>query len=196
MSHRTTIIFTLLLFSLTNVLGQNKLFIELKSNPSKKKYLDLDREYYIKTIDTTYSYKKIIGFNDTSVSIPTWTKTDRDTTYSYTYKISKTKDTTYTYIQPIYKQDTIVISFADIQTLKKDWFKNRKWLEPFGWFAIGAAMGAVLLPVAAIDNGAECVKEWAVFEAILVGISVPPIFIGTRKTKYDLTKKWTLKTEK
>jgi hypothetical protein len=87
-----------------------------------------------------------------------------------------------------------VILFSDIKTLKKDWFKNRKWLEPFGWLAIGAAMGAVLLPVGAIDKGAEGVKEWAAFEAVLVGISIPPIFIGTRKTKYDLKNKWTLKT--
>jgi len=30
----------------------------------------------------------------------------------------------------------------------------------------------------------------------LIGISAPTIFIGTRKTKYDLKNKWTLKTEK
>jgi hypothetical protein len=57
-------------------------------------------------------------------------------------------------------------------------------------------MGVVLLPVTAIDKGSEGIKEWAVFESILIGISVPPIFIGTRKTKYDLKNKWTLKTEK
>jgi hypothetical protein len=194
MSYRTLFISTLLLSALTNIFGQDRLFLEHKSKPSKKKYLDLNREYYIKTIDTTYSYKRIIGFSDTTILIPTWTKTSRDTTYSYSYKISQTKDTTRTYKRPIYRQDTVVILFSDIKTLKKDWFKNRKWLEPFGWLAIGAAMGAVLLPVGAIDKGAEGVKEWAAFEAVLVGISIPPIFIGTRKTKYDLKNKWTLKT--
>ena len=187
---------TLLFFSLANLVGQNRLVLEHKSKPSKKKYLDLDREYHIKTNDTTYPYKKIVSFNDTTILITTWTKTNRDTTYSYSHKVTKTRDTTYTYAQPIYKQDTIIISFADFQTLKKDWFNNRKWLEPFGWLAIGAAMGVVLLPIAAIDKGAEGVREWAVFEAILIGISAPPIFIGTRKTKYDFSKKWTLKSEK
>jgi hypothetical protein len=196
MNYKILLTLTFLFFSLTNVVGQDKLFLEHKSKLGKKKYLNLDREYYIKTSDTTYSCKKIVGFTDTTISITTWTKTDRDTTYSYSYKITKTKDTTYTYTQPIYRQDTIAIAFTEIQTLKKDWFKNRRWLEPFGWIAIGAAMGVVLLPVAAIDKGAEGVREWAVFEAILIGASVPSIFIGTRKTKYDLTNKWTLKTEK
>ena len=196
MNYKTMITLTLLLFAMTNVVGQDKLLLENKSKPSKKKYLDLDREYYIKTIDTTYFYKKIVGFNDTTILITTSTKTDRDSTYSYLHKINRIKDTTYTYTRPIYRQDTIVILFADIQTLKKDWFKNRKWLEGFGWFAIGAAWGVVGLPLAAIDNGLEGVKEWAVFESFLIGISVPPIFIGTRKTKYDLKNKWTLKKEK
>jgi hypothetical protein len=57
-------------------------------------------------------------------------------------------------------------------------------------------MGVVLLPVAAIDKRAKGVKEWAAFEALLIGICGPPIFIGTRRTKYDLEKKWTLHTEK
>ncbi|GAB4450146.1 MAG: hypothetical protein OHK0036_08270 [Bacteroidia bacterium] len=162
----------------------------------KKKYLDLDRKYYIKMSDTTYLYKKIVGFTDTTISITTWTKANKDTTYSYLYKISKTRDTVYTYTRPIYRQDTIAIAFTDIKALKKDWFKNRSWLAPFGWVAIGAAMGVVFLPIAAIDKGVEGVKKWAVFEGILIGISVPPIFIGTRKTKYDLEKKWTLKTGK
>ena len=196
MNNKVITTLTFLLFSLTTVVGQDKLLLEYKSKPSKKKYLDLKRYYYIKTTDTTYSYKKIVGFSDTTISITTWTKTDKDSTYSYSYKISKTKDTTYTYTQPIYIQDTIVISFTEIQTLKKDWFKNREWLEGFGWLALGAPMGVVLLPIAAIDKGAEGVKEWAVFEGIIVAVCAPPIFIGTRKTKYDLTKKWTLKTEK
>jgi hypothetical protein len=192
MSYKTIVTLVLLLFTITNAVGQEKLLLENKNKHSKKKYLDLDREYYIKTIDTTYSYKKIVGFNDTTISITTSTKTDRDSTYSYLYN----EDIIRTYTQSIYRQDTIVILFADIQILKKDWFKNSKWLEPFGWFAIGAAMGVVLLPVTAIDKGSEGIKEWAVFESILIGISVPPIFIGTRKTKYDLKNKWTLKTEK
>lgn len=178
---------------MTNVVGQNKLFLEHKSKLGKKKYLDLSREYHIQTIDTAYSYKKIVAFTDSTISITTWTKTDRDTLYFYSYSISNIKDTTYSQTQPIYKLDTIAIAFTDIKTLKKDWFKNRKWLEPFGWVAVGAVLGVAMLPVAVIDKGKEGFKEWAVFETVLIGISIPPIFIGTRKTKYDLKKKWKLR---
>ena len=47
----------------------------------------------------------------------------------------------------------------------------------------------------AIDKGNKGLKDWAVFEAVLIGISGPPLLIGTRKSKYDLKKKWTLKVE-
>ena len=197
MIYRVIITLTFLLFSLTNVIGQNRLILEKKDNPSNKRYLNLDREYVIKTIDTTYNYKKIVGFNDTSISITILTKTDRDTTYSYNYKISKIKDTTYIRTEPIYKQDTLFIAFADIQELKNDWFENREWLQPFGIIAIIAAVNLVVgLPVTAIDKGAEGVKRWAAIEAVLIGISAIPIFIGTRTSKYDLANKWTMKMEK
>lgn len=181
------------LFFLNNVKGQAKLILEHKAT-LKTKYLDLERKYYIETNDTAYSNKEIINFNDTRLSITTSTKTDRDTTYFYVYSISKTKDTIYTYTQPIYRQDTVMILFSEINTLKKDWFKNRNWLYPFAWFTIGAAMGVVLLPVAVIAGGKEEFKDWVIFETVLIGISVPPLFIGSRMKKYDLINNWTLKT--
>ncbi len=176
-------------------MGQDKLILEHRTKPTKKKHLDLDRDYYIKTSDTTYSSKKIVNFNDSTISITISIKTDKDTTYSYSYNISKSKDTTITYIEPIYREDTVLIAFSKVQMLKKDWFKSRRWLEPFAWIGVGAVLGVAMLPVAAIDKGNEGVKEWALVEAILIGIAAPPIFIGTRKTKYDLENKWILKTE-
>jgi hypothetical protein len=120
----TIITLTLLLLSLISVQGQSKLFLEHKTKSYKKRYLDLDREYIIKTIDKTYYYEKIIGFNEKTISILTSIKTDRDTTYIYSNKIIRTKDTIYTYTLPIYRQDTVVIPFAYIQIIKKDWIKN------------------------------------------------------------------------
>jgi len=79
--------------------------------------------------------------------------------------------------------------------LQKDWFENRKWLTPFAQFGICAVLGILGLLVVIIDKEVM-VKEWAIFEAFLIGISAPPIFIETRKIKYDLVKKWTLKKEK
>ncbi|MBT1696396.1 hypothetical protein KK083_05885 [Fulvivirgaceae bacterium PWU4] len=138
--------------------------------------------------------------------IPVRIKTGKDTVYSYTYTqkvypksrffpVGHAKDTTITLktVAPLYRDDTTAIAFSEIQMIKKDWFKNRQWLQPFGWILIGPVVGVALLPAAAIDDGKEGVKNWAEFEGILLGIAGPPIFVGTRKTKYDLRKKWELK---
>lgn len=138
--------------------------------------------------------------------IPVRIKTGKDTVYSYTYTqkvypksrffpVGHAKDTTITLktVAPLYRDDTTAIAFSEIRMIKKDWFKNKQWLQPFGWILIGPAIGVVLLPAAAIDDGKEGVKDWAVFEGTLLGIAGPPIFVGTRKTKYDLRKKWELK---
>ena len=184
-----------LAFSLTSALGQGKLILEHRKKTNKIKYIEPDREYYIQTTDTSY-YSKIIGFTDSSLSIIGYVKTNRDTTYTYFQKTSKSRDTSYTVVMPLYKTDTLKILFKDIWMLKKDWFKNRGWLRLPAWFALGAVMSIVLLPVAAIDDGKEGVKNWAAFEGMLIALSGPPLFIGTRKTKYDLTKKWKLEVQK
>lgn len=184
---------TLLLFSLT-FFGQSKLILQHKTKTNKKKYLDLSRAYYIKTIDTSYN-EKIVAFTDTTLSIKGRIKTGQDTTYTYS-TFYNNRETTQTIKRPLYKEDIIIISFSNLQMLKKDWLKKRDWVQPFAWFGIGAVLGVVLLPVAAIDKGEEGVREWAIFEGILVGISAPPIILATGKTKYDLTKDWTIKVER
>jgi hypothetical protein len=187
--------------------GQNRLILEKKGDNRKKRIVKLDREYKIITNDSTY-FSKIVGFTDSTISITKTRKTNRDTTYTYLrtntiytdthlFKNRIAKDTTYAYtvVRPVYREDTISILFSNIKVLKRDLFKNRKWVEPFGWLALGVPLGILLLPVAAIDKGSEGVKSWLAFEAGLIAICGPPIFLGTRKVKYDLGKKWTLKTE-
>lgn len=193
MRNKTLFILTLLSFSLT-LSAQNKLILQHKNKSNKKKYLDLSRHYHIKTIDTSY-YEKIVAFTDTSLSIKGWVKTGKDTTYTYSTFYGN-KETTHTVTRHLYKEDTLIILLSDLQMLKKNWLKRRNWLQPFAWVGIGAALGVVFLPIAAIDQGEEGVKNWAVFEGILVGISGPAILLATGKTKYDLTKDWKIKTEK
>ena len=185
---------TFSLLSLTQAFGQEKLILEHRKKNNKIKYINLDREYYVQTTDTSY-YSKIVGFTDTTLSLIGWVKTNRDTTYTSFYTGRKAKDTNYTVVSPIYKKDTLTILLTDLRTLKKDWFKNKGWLRMPAWFAAGAVLGILLLPVAAIDEGKEGVENWAAFEGMLIGLSVPPLFVGTRTTKYDLTKKWTLKVQ-
>jgi hypothetical protein len=179
-----------MILSLSNSFGQTRLFLEHKTKPGKIKNLNLERVYTIRTIDKTF-YSNIIDFTDTALSIIVWANTGKDTTY-YVKHYGNLNDTTI--VRPIYAKDTLEIFFSDIKNLEKDWFKNRKWLEPFGWIAAGAVLGFGILPFAAIKSK-ESVKEWVEFQAILLGVSLPVIFIGTRKTKYDIEKKWDIKTE-
>jgi hypothetical protein len=95
--------------------------------------------------------------------------------------------------QPIYSYDTLNIKFVEILNIKKDLFKNDKWLEVPAWIGVLAAGGLIIgLPNAIATN---TVKDWAIVEGIFTGLSAVPIFIGTRKIKYDLTNKWTLKRQ-
>jgi hypothetical protein len=194
-------------FHLTSVMGQSELFLRHKRKENKTRKINLEREFEIKTNDTTY-FGIIIGFTDSTILIPTKQKTGKDTvyihTYSYTkyskstfFQIGEARDTTVVQrtVVPIYRPDTTEIHFSNIVMMRRDWFKSRRWLGPFGWMVVGSALGVGLLPVAAIDEGNDGVKEWAQFEAILLGIALPPIFIGSRRTKYDLNKKWSLETK-
>lgn len=181
-----------------------KLILQHKRE-QKTKLLNLDQEFDLKTIDTTFYFKKIIAFNDSMLFILTERKIGQDTVNGITYtrttysksnflSLGEPKDTLITErrISPIYRTDTTTILFSEIKTIKKDWFEKRAWLEPFGWIAIGSILSVGLLPVAAIDDGKEGVREWAAFQGVLWAVSLPPIFIGTRKTKYNLSKKWKL----
>ena len=166
MYKRIAIILILILYN-TYVNGQVRLILDHTKKVHKKKVVDLDREYEIVTLDTTYYFSRIVAFTDSTISV-----------------------------KPIYSKDTTTILFSKVQIIKKDWFKNRKWVEPFGWIAIVIPVSIFLLPIAAIEDGSKGVKEWALFEAALIGICGPPMFIGTRKAKYNLNTKWLLKTEK
>jgi hypothetical protein len=162
----------------TNALSQDKLILEQRGKPEKTKELEFDREYHFHLLDTTYYYRKILGISSDTIMVTTWVMNPR-----------KIEGDTLPYMV----QDTLRISKSDIEIIRKDWFKSRKWLEPFGYVLIGAAMGVILLPVAAIDEGSDGVQQWLLFEAVLLGISLPPLFIGTRRTKYDLNKKWRIR---
>jgi hypothetical protein len=98
-----------------------------------------------------------------------------------------------TSVVPVYKPDTITISFGDIKVMRKGWFKGDRWLEPFGWVIVGCVVGVAALPVAAIEDGKRGVRDWATAEGVALGVSIPIVLLGNGETKYNLTKKWSLK---
>jgi hypothetical protein len=190
---RATLIFLFLCSLFADLVGQEKLCLENSFKPFKKKYIDIKQISYIKTNDTTYKLVDVIAYNDTALLIHDWVKTNKDTTYSFVREVKKGEKVTYSYKTPIYELDTIFLNYNNLQLIKKDWFKNKKWLEPFGWCLAGAAIGILILPAAVLDSSMNNIRDWAIMEAILVGISIPPLFIGTRKRKFNLTNKWIIK---
>lgn len=153
--------------------------------------LPLDREYTIKVSDTTYR-SGIYNLTDSTLSIVCWKDTGKDSAYYYP-NYFKGRDTTI--IRRVFVEDTIAILYSNIQYIQKDWLKNKRWLEPFGWMGVGAILGIGLFPVAAIEDGTKGVKDLAIIEGILIGGFGSALFIATRKTTYDLRNKWKIAIE-
>lgn len=193
---KTFVLIVLCLSAVICLDAQNKLVLQHKNRPNKKKSLDLEYQYRINTRDTSFADTPIISFTDSSLSVEARVKTGKIHTENRLGKTRDKRDTLYTVSWQVTRLDTVEILFSDIKIIRKAWFKKRGWLKPFGMLAFGAVGSVILLPVAIIDEGREGLKGWARFEAILIGITAPPIFIGTRSTKYNLEKKWVLKTEK
>jgi len=175
-------------------IAHEPLVLQHRNKINRHKKLYLDRTYMFKTTDTTY-YSKILSFTDTTVTIKRWIRgAETDTIHYENYLGKKGKDTTI--VSGKYVVDTLAIPNSHILYIKKDWFKNKEWLLPFGYVALASVMGVVFLPIAALDKGREGVNEWLAFEGMLLAIWIPPVIIGTRATKYNLTKKWKIKETK
>ena len=161
--------------------SQERIVLEKKSRPSHTKTLNASRYYYIRTKDGTY-YSKLNYLTDSSFAVIRKVPAVPDTVFTAPETAAGERISQVA----MYRNDTIPILYRDIRSLSKT---NRKWLEGFGWFGIGAAMGFGLLPVAAIEGSKE-MNDWLQFEGILLGISVPPLFFGTRGMNFDLVNKW------
>lgn len=85
-------------------------------------------------------------------------------------------------------RDSIELKFSEIKYMKQFRIKNRAWAEPFAWIAAGSVLGVVLLPIAAIEDGKEGVKTWLRFEAFLIAVAAPPLYVVSRKRKFDFEK--------
>lgn len=185
-----------ILFALTmlsQVTGQNLLILEHQHKKHRYMELNAEREYFLITKDTTY-FSSIISFTDSTLSVYGKIKHAPDTTFINTQELIMLDDTVYRVKHKPAEFDTIILPFSEIISIKKYWFKDQNWLESFAWLSLGIVLAVPLLPVVAIDKGWEGVIDWALFEAYLIGICVPPMFIGTRKSNFNLTKTWTLKT--
>jgi len=193
-------VLALFLLGMTYAHGQRRLMLEHKRKPEKKKIVDATRTYEIQTADTAY-VSKIATFSDSTLSVTLVIRTG-DSTYTYSethtryakrgirlWKKRIGKDTTYTHVEtrPVYRSDTLAVSFKDIRIMKKDWFKNTEWVEVIGKIAFA--------PLTYTPSHYAGSKTFWQVQLVTLAVCLPAIYIGTRTTKYDLVKKWNLKAE-
>lgn len=132
----------------------------------KEKTLSLKGIYDIETYHATHEYGEIEGLSDAQI-------------------LMTTKES-----------GTFVIPISDIKSIKKRWFKNTRWLNPFALMGAIAIFKVFLLPEKIKYEGKKGAEDWLAGQVFFAAIYTPPLYIGTRKTTYDTINKWTLKTEK
>lgn len=148
--------------------------------------LYFDNVYTIKTKDTTY-ISDIIKVSDSTLTITRDIRNYDSIRVVVKYPNRPKYDTVYD--KPYWRPDTIQILKSEIQHLEKDLLKNRKWLDPFVWAIVGGGIG-VLITQATMDDLSEGAKVGVGLTGGILGITVPFIYICTRKTKFDMNTKW------
>lgn len=193
------ILFTLfltvsILFSLA-LAGQDSLpriLLVNQHRPSKKINLKNDWDTYYITATGKYT-GEIISATDSSFRIARFYKSGKDSSYTKKVRFSKRHPEGLKLKKlPLYTRDTIELQLKDILVVRKPWFNNRGWMLIPAYLLGGAILAVPLLPVAAITKGSAGVRNWLQFEAVLLGISGPSLFIGTRHRKFAIGEKWKL----
>jgi len=169
--------------------GQGYFQIQKRDKPTRVKKLNGDRLYTITTRDTVYE-STIIGCNDSALIIITKGKKYGVQMSIKRYPNPNANDTTF---YRLYKKDTCYIPYNTVLSLKKDLIKNRHNLEIFGYIAVGGVLSLILVPVLAITESQADAAKSATISGVMLGISLPVIFIATRKTKYNMRDTWRFK---
>lgn len=183
-----------ILFSLASA-GQDSLPRTLLVNqhrPSKKINLKNDWDTYYITAKGKFT-GEIISATDSSFRLARYYKSGKDSSYTKKVRFSKRHPEGLKVKKlPLYTRDTIELQLKDILVVRKPWFNNRGWMLLPAYFLGGAILAVPLLPVAAITKGSAGVRNWLQFEAVLLGLSGPSLFIGTRHRKFAIGEKWKL----
>ena len=187
----TALVLFFLIINSPATIAQSKLIVEKINKPGKIRILDLKRNYTIKVLDTIYINTDIVDYSDTSISI--LHSYYKDTTISYPGNFNS-KDSVL--LKSIRLEDTLKIAFSDIQYIKTDWFKHNDLFEPFAWSPVILMMTALAMPVVAISDGKEGIRDLLMFDAIIVIVNIQPLIISNIETQYNLKTKWILKTIK
>ena len=194
--HRKLILL-LFLFTLTStgLDAQRTISLINQHRPSKKITLKNDRDTYFITATGKYN-GEIISGTDSSFQLSRYYKSGKDSQYTKKVRISRRHPEGLKIKKlPLYTRDTVQLFLKDILIVRKPWINKRGWMLIPAYLLGGAVLAIPLLPVAAIMKGSAGVRNWLQFEALLLGLSGPSLFIGTRHKKYVVGEKWKLVLE-
>jgi len=169
-----------------------KLVLVNQHRPSKKISLKTDWDTYFYTTTGKY-HGEVIMLTDSSIRIRQYYKNGKDSSYTKKVRVSRRHPEGLKVKRlALYTNDTVNLLLKDIVIVRKPWFNNRGWMLIPAYFLGGAILAVPLLPVAVIAKGSAGVRNWLQFEAVLLGISGPSLFIGTRHRKFAIGEKWKL----
>jgi len=172
-----------------------KLVLVNQHRPSKKITLKTDWDTYFYTA-TGKHHGEVIALTDSSIQLRQYYKNGKDSTYNKKVRISRRHPEGWKVKHlSLYTHDTVKLLLNDILIVRKPWINKRGWMLIPAYMAVGAVLAVPLLPVAAIANGRDGVRNWLLFEGLMVGIAGPSLFIGTRHKKYVVGEKWQLGVE-
>lgn len=175
--------------------AQPNIVLVNQHRPSKKIVLKNDWDVSFITAKKSYN-GSILSTTDSSIRLSRYYKTGKDSVYIKKVRVSKRhKEGLKLKKLPLFARDTMELLLKDILIVKKPWINKRGWLLIPAYMAVGAVLAVPLLPVAAIANGRDGVRNWLLFEGLMVGIAGPSLFIGTRNKKYVVGEKWKLVIE-
>jgi hypothetical protein len=186
------IVFTFLNFVSSSLFSQN-LIVTNKSNNKRIQFVidDISKIQTKTDIYKSANFKTIISLiNDSTFLAIRYSNMAVDT--SSIANLSK-KDSSNIFYS--FRTDSVYISFSEIETIEKYRFHKSDWLILPIYVGLGAGVGLVALPFIAIFGKTSDLKDWVRTESYLVLLSAIPIFVGTRKRTFDMTKNWKLEVK-
>ena len=189
------IVFLLSCCNAAGINAQSSVVLVNQHRPSKKIVLKNESDVFFITAKGSYN-GSILSTTDSSIRLSRYYKTGKDSFYTKKVRVSnRHKEGLKLKKLLLYARDTMELLLKDILIVKKPWINKRGWMLIPAYLLGGAVLALPLLPVAAITKGRAGVRNWLLFEGLMVGIAGPSLFIGTRSKKYVIGEKWKLVIE-
>jgi len=159
-------ILVLLFCSIESVYSQRTLCLESMKGKHRLIRLKQGKNYSIATRKMNFIDFRIIDFTDSTLRII------HDETITLSY-------------------DTVTIAFRNINLIENYWMSNQRNLfAPYTFLGM-ALVGGTLSAIDLLIRGEiESLKDDAIFAGGISIICSSIIYVGKRKTKYDLQNKW------